>query len=76
MDGNSSLVKLKLDMVYRELSMETASARFTESTRPAQPATEKAKPKKAAAKAAEPDEETSEKAAPRKKPAAKSRKAA
>ena len=50
---NSSLVKLKLDMVYRDLSMETASAQFTEITRPAQPATEtpappaeKPKPKK------------------------------
>ena len=50
MDGNSSLVKLKLDMVYRELSTETASNLFTEITRPAQPATEeKPKPKEAPA---------------------------
>jgi hypothetical protein len=46
MDASSSLVKLKLDMVYRDLSMETASARFTEIIRPAQPVIEKAKPKK------------------------------
>lgn len=40
MDGNFSLVKLKLDMVYRDLSMEMASARFTESIRPVQPVTD------------------------------------
>ncbi len=46
MANNSSLVKLKLDMVYRDLSMETALARFTESTQVVQPVTEAApKPK-------------------------------
>ena len=68
MDGSSSLVKLKLDMVYRDLSMETASAQFTESTRPAPPATEgpapapkpkepeeKKKPKKKVVKVAVPE---------------------
>ena len=58
---SSSLVKLKLDMVYRDLSMETASAQFTEITRPAQPETnppapappaEKPKPKKKTVKVA------------------------
>lgn len=42
MDASSNLVKLKLDMVYRDLSMETASARFTESTRPEPLATDAA----------------------------------
>jgi hypothetical protein len=46
MDDNSNLVKLKLDMVYRGLSTETASARFTEITPPEQRETEKKKPKK------------------------------
>jgi hypothetical protein len=41
-------------MVYRDLSMETASAQFTEITRPAQPATEKPKPKKKVVKVAVP----------------------
>ena len=46
MASSSSLVKLKLDMVYRDLSMETALARFTESTQVVQPVTEVApKPK-------------------------------
>ena len=53
MDDNSSLVKLKLDMVYRDLSMETASARFTESTRPVPPVTDGPAP---APKAKEPEE--------------------
>jgi hypothetical protein len=42
MDVNSNLVKLKLDMVYRDLSMETASAQYTEITRPVLPVTEEA----------------------------------
>jgi hypothetical protein len=52
MDGNSNLVKLKLDMVYRNLSEETASQVFTEITHPVlpgievkEPAKEKEKPK-------------------------------
>jgi len=40
MDGNSNLVKLKLDMVYRNLSEEMASQAFTEITHPVLPATE------------------------------------
>ena len=58
MDVNSSLAKLKLDMVYRDLSMETASQTFTEITRPVLPVTEepaeKPKPKKKVVKAALP----------------------
>ena len=54
MDASSNLVKLKLDMVYRDLSMETASARFTEIIRPAQPVIEKRKPKKKVVKVAVP----------------------
>ena len=45
MDASSSLVKLKLDMVYRGLSETMASQVFTEITHPAQPATEVRKPK-------------------------------
>jgi hypothetical protein len=41
MDVSSGLVKLKLDMVYRDLSMETASQAFTEIIRPVLPVTEK-----------------------------------
>jgi hypothetical protein len=40
MDVSSSLTKLKLDMVYRDLSRETASTQFTEITRPVLPVTE------------------------------------
>jgi hypothetical protein len=40
MDGNSNLVKLKLDMVYRNLSEETASQVFTEITHPVLPGIE------------------------------------
>jgi len=51
-------VKLKLDMVYRDLSMETASAQFTEITQAVQPETsagaEKPKPKKKVVKPALP----------------------
>jgi len=62
MDVNSNLVKLKLDMVYRDLSMETASAQFTEITHPVLPVTEvpkeapeeKPKPKKKVVKPALP----------------------
>jgi len=54
MDASSNLVKLKLDMVYRDLSMETASTRFTGITRPAQPVTEKRKPKRKVVKVAVP----------------------
>jgi len=62
MDVNSNLVKLKLDMVYRDLSMETASAQFTEITHPVLPVTEapkeapeeKSKPKKKVVKPALP----------------------
>jgi hypothetical protein len=62
MDVNSNLVKLKLDMVYRDLSMETASAQYTEITRPVLPVTEapkeapeeKPKPKKKIVKPALP----------------------
>ena len=52
---SSSLVKLKLDMVYRDLSMETASVQFTEITRPAPPVIEKPKPKKKVIKVAVPE---------------------
>jgi hypothetical protein len=46
MDGNSNLVKLKLDMVYRNLSEEMASQVFTEITHPVLPGIEvKEKPK-------------------------------
>jgi hypothetical protein len=60
MDVSSNLVKLKLDMVYRDLSMETASQAFTEIIRPVLPVTEapveapKPKPKKKTVKAALP----------------------
>ena len=57
MDVSSSLVKLKLDMVYRDLSMETASNQFTEITQVMPPETEpaeKPKPKKKAVKPALP----------------------
>jgi hypothetical protein len=60
MDVSSSLVKLKLDMVYRDLSMETASNQFTEITQVVPPETErpplaeKPKPKKKAVKPALP----------------------
>jgi len=65
MDANSSLVKLKLDMVYRDLSMEMASQAYTEITHPVLPVTdeppkpkeppaEKPKPKKKVVKAALP----------------------
>jgi hypothetical protein len=62
MDVNSNLVKLKLDMVYRDLSMETASTQFTEITHPVLPVTEapkeapeeKSKPKKKVVKPALP----------------------
>jgi hypothetical protein len=40
MDGNSNLVKLKLDMVYRNLSEEMASQAFTEITHPVLPGIE------------------------------------
>jgi hypothetical protein len=45
MDGNSNLVKLKLDMVYRNLSEEMASQAFTEITHPVLPAIEVKEPK-------------------------------
>jgi hypothetical protein len=32
MDANSNLLRLKLDMVYRDLPMEEAGARFTKLT--------------------------------------------
>jgi hypothetical protein len=59
MDVNSNLVKLKLDMVYRDLSMETASAQYTAITRPVLLVTEEApkeapKPKKKVVKPALP----------------------
>ena len=34
MDVNSNLLKLKLDMVYRDLSVEEAQKRFAEATTP------------------------------------------
>jgi hypothetical protein len=43
MDGNSNLVKLKLDMVYRNLSEEMASQAFTEITHPVLPGIEEPK---------------------------------
>jgi hypothetical protein len=46
MDGNSNLVKLKLDMVYRNLSEEMASQAFTEITRPVLPGIEVKEPPK------------------------------
>jgi len=58
MDGISSLMKLKLDMVYRDLPMETASQAFTGITHPVLPETEapkeKPKPKKKTVKVALP----------------------
>jgi hypothetical protein len=45
MDGNSNLVKLKLDMVYRNLSEEMASQAFTEITHPVLPGIEVKEPK-------------------------------
>ena len=45
MDGISSLTKLKLDMVYRDLPMETASQAFTGIIRPVLPEIEAPKPK-------------------------------
>jgi len=59
---SSSLVKLKLELVYRDLSMETASAQFTEITHPGPRATEdkpKPKPKKKVVKVAVPNSTTS-----------------
>jgi len=54
MQDNFSLLKLKLDMVYRDLSMEVAQQKFTEAppkvevpqAAPAAPAKVKAKRKK------------------------------
>jgi len=46
MDGNSNLMKLKLDMVYRNLSEETASQVFTEITHPVLPGIEVKEPSK------------------------------
>jgi hypothetical protein len=46
MDGNSNLMKLKLDMVYRNLSEEMASQAFTEITHPVLPAIEVKEPAK------------------------------
>ena len=40
MDVNSSLLKLKLDMVYRNLSTEEAQKRFSELMAPKPPAVE------------------------------------
>ncbi len=37
MDVNSNLLRLKLDMVYRDLSMEEARKRFSETTQPTLP---------------------------------------
>jgi hypothetical protein len=57
-DVSSSLMKLKLDMVYRDLPMETASQAFTGIIRPVLPETEapkeKPKPKKKTVKVALP----------------------
>jgi hypothetical protein len=41
MDINSNLLKLKLDMVYRDLNMEEAQKRFSEITSIAPPSEEK-----------------------------------
>jgi hypothetical protein len=46
MDGNSNLMKLKLDMVYRNLSEEMASQVFTEITHPVLPGIEVKEPVK------------------------------
>jgi hypothetical protein len=47
-----SLLKLKLDMVYRDLPLEAAEKRYAElTTVPVPPATEKAKPKRKVIKA-------------------------
>jgi hypothetical protein len=59
MDGTSSLMKLKLDMVYRDLPMETASQTFTAITHPVlleteEPEPPKPKPKKKVVKVALP----------------------
>ncbi len=40
-----NLLKLKLDMVYRDISMEEAQKRFSEITAPAAPAPVAEKPK-------------------------------
>jgi hypothetical protein len=43
MDVNSSLLRLKLDMVYRNLSSEEAQTRYSELTATVPPAPEKPK---------------------------------
>lgn len=45
MDVNSNLLKLKLDMVYRDLSMEEAQKRYSEITETVPPAAPEEKPK-------------------------------
>jgi len=48
MQANSSLLKLKLDMVYRDLTMEVAQPKFTELTTLAPPKIEVPEPPPAA----------------------------
>ena len=42
MEANSNLLRLKLDMVYRDLTMEVAQQKFQELSTPAQPIPEPA----------------------------------
>jgi hypothetical protein len=65
MDANSSLVKLKLDMVYRDLSMEMASQAFTEITHPVLPVTEEPKPKEPPAEKPKPKKKVVKAALPK-----------
>jgi hypothetical protein len=44
MEANSNLLKLKLDMVYRDLTMEVAQQKFTELTTAPPPKPEAAPP--------------------------------
>jgi hypothetical protein len=49
MQANSNLLKLKLDMVYRDLTMEVAQQKFTELTTAPPPKVEIPEPAPAAA---------------------------
>ena len=46
MDVNSNLLKLKLDMVYRDLPMEEAQKRYSEATATVPPTDEEKEPPK------------------------------
>jgi hypothetical protein len=45
MDVNSNLLRLKLDMVYRDLSVEEGQKKFAELTQTVPPVVETSKPK-------------------------------